>query len=634
MSPNANLFVSGSEIAGGTNVNLTGNMTLNRGSHMTIISRGNGASSVNGSSYGVYLTGGSSKLILSDRSVLNIIPDSSNSSSTYANGIYSSGNINVNGGTINIKVASNSLTYGEAFYVSGGNVTVSNNGKININVDSNGGSYVYPLYVSGGNVNIVDRGNLNVQVNRSASGNAIVLLNGKIYVNNPGLDGVKFTINDVSYNRSNKIVNGQVNGYSTKVVTDQNNSQLAYKYTYNGSAQILKDNNQLDSNYETPLISLFLESVPSVYFAGPVIVSDDKKTASGYIKISGYDPVGYPSNNSILSDSSSSDNSWTNKSSSSSQIDVNNSNKDKLIPFTFNIGSSNNQFNLSYGVNKIGFKYNPNNNSYSILSNDSDNTGQTISSGNYFNINNGTNDGINDVANDSSSYKNENSYIDADKDYANAYDGAQQGYNAYLKNPNVKVPDVSNIDSPNINSYQKGYEQAVKDATATEDGQEAFLNGGKSNSSGNLGAYDKNYNKSYNDAQEGYNDAQNKKSPAQSSDAYMAGFNSVSETKAGYEDASKNINDGRNHTSDSNVDKAYNGAVKGYQDAMSGKAKNPSDNSLAYRDAYNEAYPSGQKSAVVGSNAFINGLENPASKDSNGNVGSDYDSQAKNQGYQ
>ncbi|MCK8607134.1 beta strand repeat-containing protein [Apilactobacillus ozensis] len=639
LSPNSRLFISSSKNNGATSVNLSGNMTLSNSSHMTIISRGNGSSGVNGSSYGIYVNSGSSKLILSDKSVLNIIPDTNTKGSLYANGIYSKGNVNVNGGTINIKVASDSLASNEAFYVDGGNVTVSNNGKINVNIDSAGNNTVNPFYVSGGSVDIVDRGNLGIIVNRDKSGGAITLINGTIYVNNPGKDGVNLILKDGTNNSSNKIVNGKISSYSNKVIIDGSHPQLAYKYVYgNGVSSIVKDDSSTDNKYSTPTKSLSLAAVPSVYFVGPVNVSSDGKTATGYIKIAGYGENGYGtdsngnSKNVVSSDVSSNDPSWINNNGGS-HVAINDQNKDSYIPFKFDI-SSNSQFNLNYGVNKIGFTYNSANKSYSIKSNDIDSSSQVISSGNYSSIDKGTTDGINDVANNVSINKNDSSYMDANKDYANAYDSAQQGYNDYLKNPNVKHPNIENVASFNINSYQKGYEQAVKDSTATEDGQKAFLDGGQANSSGNIGAYDKNYNNSYNEARDGYNDAKAGNSPAQSNISYMAGFNSVAEANSGYSDASNNIKDGNNHASDSALDKAYNGAVQGYKDAMSGKSKNHNDTSLAYTDAYDKAYPDGQKSAMAGAEAFFNGLVNPASRDASGSIKPDYDSQAKNQGYE
>ncbi|TPR41464.1 hypothetical protein DY123_06205 [Apilactobacillus micheneri] len=662
--PGSNYFGDDDSYRGGNLIQLKGNLTIGENSNVTLVPRGYSAgdgtsSSSNGNSnYGIYFTGGSgSKLNLSNNANLNIIPAQLSSdnnggySQGYASAIYDNGGqINIDGGNINIEA--NGSTYGgnnPLYLTSGAKVNITNNGLLQIksNNNSSGNGSNGLLYNSGSTINVSDGGNLIVDTSDSSNtDNNISLINGAVNVNNPGKIGVVLKTNSTKGN----ILNGASSSLNANTV--QVNNKLYYSYKLNGSSGnnlTTVDQKGSSSSSQFSGNDLIVNQVPGAYFVGPVNVhynsQTGKVTISGNAQVSGGTLSG--DNHFYIKYSDSNLTDINSPQSYSNQVDNYNDktlfndekqfSNDSIVPFSFEYKSDNAPTDvtvlLKYGINGVQltkqnqpdynqYKYNSiNYNGQGSSGVNSEKSLVTLRDGNTNDITNGATDAAN-IESSGNTVSPDETTLSNNPDYRNGYNAGKAGYEAFNNDING-TKDPANLDYTDDSSYKnnykgKGYDnqfatgfnQAKNDYShGVTDGKKSAQSGSPVNS-GNAyimsngqtkvdGTKNQNYQAGFNNFNEGYKLAITNPSNGSVPANQQAGFN-----------YGKSVVDGAQSDvkpSEDNPDKlaGYNAAQQAkddlYKNGSSDNINSPSDVKLpdtksnpfdasAYQSAYYGAY--------------------------------------------
>ncbi|KPN83116.1 hypothetical protein RZ76_06920 [Apilactobacillus kunkeei] len=302
LGANAHFYGSTGYLAGQSVIALSGNLTLGNNSNMTLVPRGysiGGDDNGGSGPEGLYMKSGS-VLNVNNNAVLNVIPDWGTSSTSYgAGGIYVGTNstINVNGGKINLESNQAPATYGYndvlLFVDYGGSINVTNGGLVQVKSNGLGTNSSYALvYLPYGNINVANQGNFIVTI-PDGTGKGVDLINGTLNVVDSGQSHV---ILDRGNSNNSFVYNGSINAYTAKVSDGSGKSTIYYKYNVNSSNGITSLDQYLNPNPSGATVSgnhLELESVPSVYFAGPIHAKKnyDSNHNVTSITISGYSKV-------------------------------------------------------------------------------------------------------------------------------------------------------------------------------------------------------------------------------------------------------------------------------------------------------------------------------------------------------
>ncbi|TPR37952.1 DUF5776 domain-containing protein [Apilactobacillus micheneri] len=596
LGANSNYFGSSASQTGSQNIQVNGKLTLGKNSNMTLVPTGaaegqDSPDHVN--NYGVYLKSSNSSLNVNEGSSLNIFLN--NSYGNKVSGIYNNGTITTNGGKINAESNSSFSNNTNQMIYSNGEIDATNGGKINIKVSGLGTTNSSGIINNKNNMNISNRGNLNVQ-DMDNSGGAVTLVGGKpINVYNVGSDGVSLINNN---NAGSQFVNGGINGYTVVVSDNKDNSNAnAYysvKLNANGNGSGTNKDGQT-SDVKTNTNTLYINSVPSVSFVGPVYTSQEngKTVIHAYAKIDQYSKdakqlyIQYASGNGNTSYQQLTPFAGQTIQNKYSGIDTNGyyvgqdvSDNTGLIPLNFTVpdgtSASNYGIRLRYGVSGVNAvvsnnndgtqSYTTNNEGYSkdASGNYVENDVQAAS-GNVSKINNGFSDGISDAESGNDNAKNPASY-QKDLDYTNAYDNAKAGYKQYLDNPKGTVNVPNNATDPS--AFSQGYDKAKNE-----------------------------YQDGYNNSVNNYN-VKSQPNPS-ATVAQKAGFNKGQEAVQGIQDAQNKPGQGDSYQGTDDQKDAYQAASAAIQDGMNNKAQ-PNDlnsKSQAYQAAYKKAYADSQAQA-------------------------------------
>ncbi|TPR23407.1 hypothetical protein DY102_05020 [Apilactobacillus timberlakei] len=600
---NANYFGSSASQTGSQNVQVNGNLTLGTGSNMTLVPTGaaNGQDSPDNNNYSVYLKNQKSILNVNNNASLNIFLNNDNGNQTA--GIYNLGTINVNGGTINAESNSAFANGSNQMIYSNGKINVTNGGLINVKVSNLGSTTSSGIINNQNSINISNLGNLSVQ-DIDNSGGAITLVGGQpLNIYNVGDSGVTLINNKAS---GSQFTNGGINAYTVTVSNTNNNQNPTAYYNFNmdsnGNATVLGVDG-VKNTLSLPGNSLYINSVPSVSFIGPIYTTNDQgvTTIHGYAKISKYSSaagnlyVQYAyGNNEKYSKLKQFDN-QTLKNDKYKNIDANNyyqsvnPSQNDLIPLSFQVPNGTNAssygIRLRYGVsgvnavvtNKSGNQsYTANTEGYSSNDGQLQESDVQSASGQLNSSNDGVDNGISDIESNSSNAKVPTKY-QKDLDYTNAYDSAQSGYKYYMDNsgdpanqedPHIPaIPDKLNVTDPG--AFSKGYCQAAKDL---HQGYIESLNGN------NLNAL-----------------------PSESDNVgNKLGFSQGQSVLQGISDANNNPNQGDSYSGNDIQKTAYKAAVNAIK---AGINNDPIQSDLGsqpqvYQDAYNKAYKDAQNTAT------------------------------------
>ncbi|WP_155451877.1 DUF5776 domain-containing protein [Apilactobacillus kunkeei] len=669
-------------------IKLSGSLTMNDGSQMTLVPRGNGGYYArNGSNYGIVVTNGAN-LNINKGATLQVIPDKWNGSGTFANGIYTYGNVNVNGGTLDIETNAPSYFYNAAMYVDQtGQVNISNGGLVKVQSQNLGntstGSYGI-LYNNNGQINVNNLGNLNVSADGSGQVNLIA---GPLSITNPGQNNITLDLTGNS-NAQSTLSNNKIDAY-TSLVTYGNRSgagnlsttlypsQILYSFHLNNNKNSYVDASANPGSFTqgTPNY-LQIATVPAVYFVGPMTPvknQDGTYSLTGYAQVGGHkendnEPIyiqaGYGTNNSYTGLTylpGNIRNQTTSKDTNvySQTMDVPSNYNYEIMKYTVQMprdyDPTKNPYVgilLRYGVDGIDTtaqvqtgQYVSSQHRYDLDKNGNliDVGQQVITSGNYNDINNGVGDALTDVSNGNNNQQNINQYK-INPNYTSGYNSVVAGYNAFKNGapdpttnpasmPKDTASNTTNQSSNNVvndpAAYIQGYNQARADAAGTQKGINDFINGNAQTTNPNATTqYNNNYNNAYYNALQGYNDKGNGTvSPLSQSVSYLQGFN-----------ARQNFTDGQNaaysNTVDTNReqnDPAYAVGVSAFNDAknqvLTG-SHTASGQGQIYTDAYNQALQKLTNNYNDGSNAFLNNGAN------NTNESSPVATQVASQGYQ
>ncbi|MCK8618412.1 DUF5776 domain-containing protein [Apilactobacillus kunkeei] len=669
-------------------IKLSGSLTMNDGSQMTLVPRGNGGYYArNGSNYGIVVTNGAN-LNINKGATLQVIPDKWNGSGTFANGIYTYGNVNVNGGTLDIETNAPSYFYNAAMYVDQtGQVNISNGGLVKVQSQNLGntstGSYGI-LYNNNGQINVNNLGNLNVSADGSGQVNLIA---GPLSITNPGQNNITLDLTGNS-NAQSTLSNNKIDAYTSLVTygnrsgagnlsTTKYPSQILYSFHLNKNKNSYVDASANPGSFTqgTPNY-LQIATVPAVYFVGPMTPvknQDGTYSLTGYAQVGGHkendnEPIyiqaGYGTNNSYTGLTylpGNIRNQTTSKDTNvySQTMDVPSDYNYEIMKYTVQMprdyDPTKNPYVgilLRYGVDGIDTtaqvqtgQYVSSQHRYDLDKNGNliDVGQQVITSGNYNDINNGVGDALTDVSNGNNNQQNINQYK-INPNYTSGYSSVVAGYNAFnngapdpITNPASMPKDTAsnttNQSSDNVvndpAAYIQGYNQARADAAGTQKGINDFINGNAQTTNPNATTqYNNNYNNAYYNALQGYNDKGNGVvSPLSQSVSYLQGFN-----------ARQNFTDGQNaaysNTVDTNReqnDPAYAVGVSAFNDAknqvLTG-SHTASGQGQIYTDAYNQALQNLTNNYNDGSNAFLNNGTN------NTNENSPVATQVASQGYQ
>ncbi|TPR13086.1 DUF5776 domain-containing protein [Apilactobacillus timberlakei] len=601
---NANYFGSSASQTGSQNVQVNGNLTLGTGSNMTLVPTGaaNGQDSPDNNNYSVYLKNQKSILNVNNNASLNIFLNNDNGNQTA--GIYNLGTINVNGGTINAESNSAFANGSNQMIYSNGKINVTNGGLINVKVSNLGSTTSSGIINNQNSINISNLGNLSVQ-DIDNSGGAITLVGGQpLNIYNVGDSGVTLINNKAS---GSQFTNGGINAYTVTVSNTNNNQNPTAYYNFNmdsnGNATVLGVDG-VKNTLSLPGNSLYINSVPSVSFIGPIYTTNDQgvTTIHGYAKISKYSSaagnlyVQYAyGNNAKYSKLNQFDNQPF-KNDKYQNVDNNNyyhsivPSQNDLIPLSFQVPNGTNAssygIRLRYGVsgvnavvttNKAGNQsYTANTEGYSSNDGQLQESDVQSASGQLNSSNDGVNNGISDIETNSSNAKVPTKY-QKDLDYTNAYDSAQSGYKYYMDNsgdPNNQedphipsIPDKLNVTDPG--AFSKGYCQAAKDL---HQGYMESLNGN------NLNAL-----------------------PSESDNVgNKLGFSQGQSVLQGISDANNNPNQGDSYSGNDIQRTAYKAAVNAIKAGINNDPIQPDLGSQpqVYQDAYNKAYKDAQNTAT------------------------------------
>ncbi|CAI2563034.1 hypothetical protein AKUH1B104J_02160 [Apilactobacillus kunkeei] len=607
--PGAKYFGSVARDYGNNVIKLSGSLTMNEGSQMTLVPRGNGGYYARlGSNYGIVVTNGAN-LNINKGASLQIIPDSWNGSNTYANGIYTYGNINVNGGTLDIETAAPSYNNNATMFVdSTGQVNISNGGLVMVKSQGLGssstGSYGL-LYNNNGRVNVNNLGNLYISGDGTGATN---LLAGPLNITNPGQNNITLDLTQ-NTNTGSRISNGKIDAYTSLVtygVGVQGSNGLQAGQTNTGSSKILYSfhlfnqngnytNSYVDASGNKSSFSqsgnpnfVQIATVPAVYFVGPmtpVLNSNGTYTLTGYAQVSDrkstdtnpiYAQVGYGTQNSyptLTTIGNGIKNTVTIDQNNYTQaIEVPSNYNYELIKYSIDMPKDYDPKKnpyvgllLRYGVDGVDTvaqvqtkQFTSSQHSYDLSADGKslvDQSQQVIDTGSYSGISDGRDDALYYLSNGTQA--SQQRYTDRykiDDDYTNGYNSVMAGYNAFA---NGAADPNNNPGAIKVGSVAENI--ANDDNTITD--PQGYIDG---------------YNRAKADAKGtlmGLNDFINGQQQSSTNSYSGTNNNGANTPTAQYTD---------------NYNNAYYNAVQGYQDSkVTTVEANP--NSIAYDQGFHAA---------------------------------------------
>ncbi|TPR17660.1 hypothetical protein DY138_07085 [Apilactobacillus timberlakei] len=283
--------------SGGNAIELSGNLTLENGSKITLVPLSaygpEHSGGVSGVSTGLDLTGTNSMVYVSPNATMNIKPTSDANYGGVAQGLYIyNGNVVVDGGTINIDVDGPTTSNNNNNTING-NVTVKNSGYFNINGKTLGNYSGSLLYISSSNsLNISNRGNLYVETDGTGSSSLNLINNaGTFNVDNPG-DNVTLKI-DNNNGQNGNLFTQPINAYSVRYslksdadlsspkyrVYVPNNGYIQYIDPATGNTMVDDTNANING-----IKYLTFKATPNAYFNGRIRMNQD---SSGINNVSG-----------------------------------------------------------------------------------------------------------------------------------------------------------------------------------------------------------------------------------------------------------------------------------------------------------------------------------------------------------
>ncbi|GAP03256.1 hypothetical protein FPFC_050730 [Fructobacillus pseudoficulneus] len=631
----AHYFGATAYVSGGTNIVVQGNLTMDVGSKMTLVSRGNGtgATSPDSSSFGIYLQNGGD-LNIKKNATLNIIPASFKGNSQVLGGaVYADGSssLNIDGGSLNFEGYQGTISfYNQPIDLKGqSSINVINGGLLQVLADSipanvNGVSNnakSFSGFINNNNssatFNIGSKGSLNVGSTNSDS-NTSTLYYGPININSVGGNHVIFTKpNSAPYFQTNG--NG-INAYSV-AMTLQGQTKPTYFYNF-----VLKPNtmNYTATDFYGNTVNgtitgnvLDLANVPAVQIVGPLTKTtnaDGSTKVTANIKVSNYNQipgqkiyVGVGSNSGTASDYSGLNQV---KGQNLASVDANgNATADPNV-YTTSVslpdGYSGGLFQVSYdlptgsSVDSVGMRFHYGVNTVNTIltpkgykttveaySGASNNKVSRTTSGDVVSANGDTGlvaKGLQDAKADmqnqnTAAHDAEDFNTKTDPGYQASYESAKAGYQAFVNNPGqdyTKTDAYQNSDSPD--AFKQGYEQAAT-AAAISDAQKNVTNQAAYNNTANTA-----YKQAHDDYTHAYQDELNnpgKTAPAGSSAAATQAYSDALGAATFVADEQAGTIKGSKYASlNSSQQAAYNDAYKGYQQAGSVKptADNPDTN--------------------------------------------------------
>ncbi|MCK8616941.1 DUF1542 domain-containing protein [Fructobacillus sp. M158] len=228
-------------------------------------------------------------IVLKKDSQITVLPDNTSSSVYGADGIGSTGSIDVDGGKINIL----SNTYGQESNIqlqTTGLITVHNNGEINILATNMGAqSATSGLIYNSGQLNVLNQGNIYV----SADGTGVVYLSNAgnpINIVSPGSKGVVFDLTK-NNNLNSRVSVNVVQASSVSLSTQPNSDPIdvAYQMTWNNNG-VLSYVDGANNQKSIPNVRQYLKisGAPAAKFTSPISVtvdSQNKKHVTGYLQL-------------------------------------------------------------------------------------------------------------------------------------------------------------------------------------------------------------------------------------------------------------------------------------------------------------------------------------------------------------
>ncbi|TPR43654.1 hypothetical protein DY124_04965 [Apilactobacillus micheneri] len=644
LAPNANYFGDTNFYNGGSNlieISSNGTVTLGKNSNMTLLTGGTTSGNTsfsNGGNYAISMDS-SSNLVLNNNANLNIAYNSNTiNGSSYASGIYNKGNIDNNGGNINIEF--NGDSYGNnALINSSGSINIHNGGLLQVKLDNSKNAYSNGLVLANAPINVYDQGNLVIK-DLDNDQNTRNLVSGSITADSIGPRGIRLQKNDNSQYTTNGINASNVSLIANNSTSKKDDWYYTFKlnsdgsYTYNNDKGSQKGNVNTDADTSRKN-SLNIYSVPTVNFNGPISTTknaDGSLTVNGFAKINNYNPNAgdlsiefKTGNNNGTSINPQYDDLTKYGSSITKEVNGNNN-----IPFSFTVNENdyNNLSNPSMGVR---LTYGATGNdmvinlikaegtvaSYSDTPDYAQLNESKVPSGTHISssASDGYNAGLIDAQNNNSDKKQQAiSTYNSDSTYQNAYDSAKSGYNYYGQNSTLNLPtDINKVNSSanttDPNAFSNAYNQHKIDISTNYDkGIQEFRNSvNKGNLPNNSTSGNTDIQHGYNDTKSGYNLAMS--NPGQKLD------NPTKGESVGF-DYGKDVITGANSATDPNngnnaqeagykaaqlAQKQFNEGQNGNQNLSSADEVNvpnpvqsPFD-AKAYQNAYYGAYRASQK---------------------------------------
>ena len=526
LEPNSTYFGNTSPNYGGTNIVVTGNLTLGENAKMTLVPRGgNGgaATTADSSTWGILLRNSGASLNINKNAIINIIPQLLSTNyypSMMGGAVYTGTNvsININGGTLNYEGYKGiSGYYNQPIDLQGSNQTqinVINGGLLQVLMDSipnvtngytfNGKQASYDALINNvgqGSFNIGSKGNLKVGVTNS-DGQYNVPYYGPVNINSVGSNHAVFlkpsSVNQFQTTTGNagNASAGAINAYSVAITQADGTKQYLYNFQLQ-SGSTNYTGVDFNGNNVSGTISgntLDIADVPAVQFVGPLNKTnngDGTTTVSGFARLSNYKEL----NNSPIyvgiasSGSNGSYNSLTQVANSNitnaySKADPNTYTftidttgyDGGLIPITYKIASGVNTnyvgMRLHYGINSVNTVLGPNAYSTTVEGYQAAGNGKVVETSNgdmnvanvsLANVNAGVSDALNDSIGKTTSNKDGEPFnTKTNADYLAAYNAIQAGYAAY-SNGNANV-DYTKLDAYINSSNPSAFAQGFKEA--------------------------------------------------------------------------------------------------------------------------------------------------------------------------
>lgn len=660
--PGSKYFGSVAKDYGNNVIKLSGSLTMNEGSQMTLVPRGNGGYYARlGSNYGIVVTNGAN-LNINKGAALQIIPDSWNGSNYYANGIYTYGNVNINGGTLDIETAAPSYNLDAAMFVdSTGQVNISNGGLVMVKSQGLGnsttGSSYGLLYNNNGQVNVNNLGNLYISGDGTGR---INLLAGPLNITNPGQNNITLDLTQ-NTNTNSRISNGKIDAYTSLVtygvgVTGSNgliagqsntgSSKILYSFhLYNKNGKYT--NSFVDASGNQGTFSqtgnpnfVQIATVPAVYFVGPMtptLNSDGTYTLTGYAQVSArkstdtdpiYAQIGYGTQNSYPTLTKVGNNIFntvkvdTNNYTQSIQVPDNYNYE--LIKYSINMPKDYNPTKnpyvgllLRYGVDGVDTvaqvqtkQFTSSQHSYDLSSDGKtlvDQSQQVIDTGSYASIGDGRDDALYYLSNGTQASPQR--YTDKykiDDDYTNGYNSVMAGYNAFAQG----APDPNN--NPSAIKVGSVAENIANDNDTITDPQ-GYIDGynrAKADAKGTLSGLNDFINGQQQSPTSSYvNPDPSSTSTATPTSQYTDNYNNAYYNAVqGYQDRKvTSVEANPNNVAYDQGFHAVDNFMQGIQDASNGKVSNDSlSNNAAYAIGVN-AFNAAKKDVTTGSTTNTNG---------------------------